>query len=59
MTGFYGCVSGEDRTDRNRDIILSLRGNAYGRPAISGDQSYLPMIETHVLSRPVLGKSPD
>ncbi|MEM9213482.1 MAG: prepilin-type N-terminal cleavage/methylation domain-containing protein [Cyanobacteria bacterium P01_F01_bin.150] len=59
ITGFYGCVSDGDATDNNRDIILSLRGNAYGRPAISGEKSYLPIIETHVLSRPVLNKSPN
>ena len=59
ITGFYGCVSADDSTDNNRDIILSLRGNAYGRPAINGESSYLPAIETRVLSRPVLGKSPN
>lgn len=57
ITGFYGCVS-EDVLNNNRDIILSLRGNAYGRPAINGESSFLPIIETHVLSRPVLNKSP-
>ena len=59
VTGFYGCVSSDDSTDNNRDIILSLKGNAAGRPAISGDASFLPTLETHVLSRPVLGKSPN
>lgn len=59
ITGFYGCVSAEDRTDQNRDVILSLRGNAYGRPAINGEAAFLPTIDTHVLSRPVLSKSPD
>ncbi|NET54094.1 MAG: hypothetical protein F6K09_37400, partial [Merismopedia sp. SIO2A8] len=56
ITGFYACVSADDSTNNNRDVILSLRGNAQGRPAISGE-SYLPMLETHVLSRPVLDKS--
>lgn len=59
VTGFYGCVSDDDATDANRDIILSLRGNAVGRPAIKGDSAFLPALETHVLSRPVLGKSPN
>lgn len=62
ITGFYGCVSDDGdagSTASNRDIILSLRGNAYGRPAIGNTSSYLPIIETHVLSRPVLGKSPN
>lgn len=59
VTGFYGCVSDDDATTANRDIILSLRGNAVGRPAINGDASFLPALETHVLSRPVLGKAPN
>ncbi|MGK7888916.1 MAG: PilW family protein [Leptolyngbyaceae cyanobacterium] len=57
LTGFYGCVSANDATDNNRDVILSLRGNAAGRPAIGGDSAFLPMIETHVLNRPVLNKT--
>ncbi|NEQ99965.1 MAG: hypothetical protein F6K30_25240, partial [Cyanothece sp. SIO2G6] len=57
LTGFYGCVSDDDATDSNRDVILYLRGNAYGRPAIGSENAFLPIIETHVLSRPVLNKT--
>lgn len=57
LTGFYGCVSADDDTANNRDVILYLRGNAYGRPTIGTDEAFLPMLETHVLSRPVLNKN--
>ena len=67
--GFYACVSIRPRpagstatsqdvnTGVNQDVILYLRGNADGRPGIIGDQ-FLPALETRVLSRGVLGKTP-
>ncbi|MEB3230821.1 MAG: prepilin-type N-terminal cleavage/methylation domain-containing protein [Leptolyngbyaceae bacterium] len=57
LTGFYGCVSANDDTANNRDVILYLRGNAYGRPTINTQNAFLPMIETQVLNRPVLDKT--
>ncbi len=53
---------------RYRDIILFLRGSAAGRPGISSDEAggffksnnpdILPTLQTRVLSRSVLGRSP-
>lgn len=54
---------------RYRDVILFLRGSAAGRPGISSDEAgggflksnnpdILPTLQTRVLSRSVLGRSP-
>ena len=58
ITGFYACVRNGDGNSEHRDVIVSLRGNASGRPSISGDNAFLPMLETRVLSRPILEKLP-
>jgi len=68
VRGFYACISirpqitgatGSQEVDNgvNQDVILYLRGNANGRPGIIGD-IFLPSLETRVLSRSVLGKTP-
>jgi prepilin-type N-terminal cleavage/methylation domain-containing protein len=67
VRGFYACISirpqvqgnlqQEVDTGVNQDVILYLRGNADGRPGIIGDV-FLPALETRVLSRGVLGKTP-
>jgi prepilin-type N-terminal cleavage/methylation domain-containing protein len=56
---FYACISTGNSTGANRDVILFVRGNAYGRPAISTNQTFLPTLETRVLSRGVLQRNPD
>lgn len=59
--GFYACVSVNSDTTRNRDVVLYVRGNPFGRPGVRRDPqmtSALPTLETRVLSRPVLSKSP-
>lgn len=58
---FYGCVSDAAEVGENRDVILFIRGNAQGRPAIGitpDASAFLPTLETRVLSRPVLSKAP-
>jgi len=58
---FYACVSNRQQTGQNRDVLLFLRGNAQGRPAIGVNDdanAFLPTLETRVLSRPVLEKLP-
>lgn len=61
---FYGCVRDLPNNTEggvNRDTILFLRGNPSGRPGMGNDvnrNSFLPTLETQVLSRPVLEKQP-
>lgn len=58
---FYACVGNRAQTGENRDVILFLRGNAQGRPAIGvtpDASAFLPTLETQVLNRPVLEKLP-
>lgn len=60
---FYGCVRdlpNDADGGLNRDTIVFLRGNPSGRPGIreNVDVSFMPTLETQVLSRPVLEKSP-
>ncbi len=61
---FYGCVRDLPNNAEgglNRDTILFLRGNPSGRPGMGADigrRTFLPTLETQVLSRPVLEKQP-
>lgn len=61
---FYGCVRDLPNNVEgglNRDTRLFLRGNPSGRPGMGSDvsrNSFLPTLETQVLSRPVLEKQP-
>lgn len=57
IRSFYACVD-QGQSTTNRDVILYIRGNAQGRPGISGEASFLPTLETRVLSRGVLGRTP-
>lgn len=63
---FFSCVS-LNRSDGNtvgssvgqyRDVILYLRGNAYGRPGVFSDKAFLTTLETRVLTRGVLDRNP-
>jgi prepilin-type N-terminal cleavage/methylation domain-containing protein len=58
--GFYACVSINNDATRNREVILYVRGNAAGRPGVQRNAvaAFMPTLETRVLSRPVLSKSP-
>ncbi|HEY9646659.1 MAG TPA: prepilin-type N-terminal cleavage/methylation domain-containing protein [Chroococcidiopsis sp.] len=56
--GFYACVSTGSNTGENREVVLFVRGNAYGRGGIVSDKGFLPTLETRVLSRAVLDRSP-
>jgi prepilin-type N-terminal cleavage/methylation domain-containing protein len=58
VRSFYACISQGPSLGQNRDILLFVRGNAYGRPGISTDAKFLPTLQTQVLSRGVLGKDP-
>lgn len=57
IRSFYACVD-QGQGNTNRDVILYIRGNAQGRPGILGEASFLPTLETRVLSRGVLGRAP-
>ncbi len=54
---FYGCVR-DGTSSRNRDVILYLRGNANGRPGVRSNATFLPTLETRVMSRVVMDKDP-
>lgn len=56
---FFACISTGDGIGENREVILFLRGNAYGRPGIASEKGFLPTLETRVLSRGVLQRSPN
>jgi prepilin-type N-terminal cleavage/methylation domain-containing protein len=55
---FYACVGNRDEIGQNRDVIVFLRGNAAGRDGIHGENSFLPTLETRVLSRAVIERLP-
>ena len=56
---FYACVNSTTQDSGiNRDVVLFLRGNARGRAGVRNNSAFLPVMETRVLSRGVLGKSP-
>jgi len=55
VRSFYACVRGG--TAYNQDVFVFLRGNAYGREGIS-DDSFLPTLQTQVLSRRIINNSP-
>jgi prepilin-type N-terminal cleavage/methylation domain-containing protein len=70
VRSFYACVStreipvaaGQPVTQDlgdTQDTLLYLRGNVFGRPGGFGATSFLPTLETRVLSRGVLGRVPD
>lgn len=57
VRSFYVCVGG-DRVDRNTEVLVRLRGNPYGRPGINSESTFMTALETRVLSRGVIGKTP-
>ncbi len=72
VRSFYACVfsqtattgtsAGQADPTQYRDVLLFLRGSAVGRPGVQGagrnDQDVLPTVQTRVLNRSVLGRSP-
>ncbi|MBE9177730.1 type II secretion system protein [Oculatella sp. LEGE 06141] len=54
----YACVNIGLSAGENRDVLLFVRGNAYGRAGVRSDAGFLPTLQTQVLSRGVLGKNP-
>lgn len=56
-TNFFACVRPADSGlgNQNQDVVLFLRGNAEGKPGVSAN-SFLPVLETRVISRGVLDK---
>ncbi|HEY9619176.1 MAG TPA: prepilin-type N-terminal cleavage/methylation domain-containing protein [Crinalium sp.] len=56
-TSFYACVS-PITVGTNQDVILYVRGNARGRGGIPTDKTFLPTLETRVLIRGVLDRTP-
>jgi prepilin-type N-terminal cleavage/methylation domain-containing protein len=74
VRSFYACVSvrpTSTTTSSNgtttsspdlgvyQDVILYVRGNASGRPGIFSDTAFLPTLETRVLNRGVLNRTPN
>jgi prepilin-type N-terminal cleavage/methylation domain-containing protein len=63
MTGirsFYACVNARQQgLGQAQDVLLYVRGNVFGRPGGFGATSFLPTLETRVLSRGVLGRVPN
>jgi prepilin-type N-terminal cleavage/methylation domain-containing protein len=57
VRSFYACVSNTPNID-NRNVILYVRGNAYGRPGINTQKDFLATLSTQVLSRGILDKDP-
>jgi prepilin-type N-terminal cleavage/methylation domain-containing protein len=56
---FYACVNDRQTLGDSQDVLIYLRGNVAGRPGYSlGATSFLPTLETRVLSRGVLGRLP-
>ncbi|TVQ18668.1 MAG: type II secretion system protein [Leptolyngbya sp. DLM2.Bin15] len=57
VRSFYACI-GPSATNRNTEVILRLRGNADGRAGAQNENSFMTALETRVLSRGVIGKTP-
>jgi prepilin-type N-terminal cleavage/methylation domain-containing protein len=58
VRSFYACVNIRNALGNTQDVSLYLRGNVAGRPGGFGSASFLPTLETRVLSRGVLGRVP-
>jgi prepilin-type N-terminal cleavage/methylation domain-containing protein len=58
VRSFYACVNSRNTLGNTQDTLIYLRGNVAGRPGGFGNQSFLPSLETRVLSRGVLGRVP-
>ncbi|MCU0565143.1 MAG: prepilin-type N-terminal cleavage/methylation domain-containing protein [Oculatellaceae cyanobacterium Prado106] len=58
VRSFYACVSPQQAIAGNQDTVIYLRGSVFGRGNFSAT-SFLPTLETRVLSRGVLGRIPN
>lgn len=58
VRSFYACVNSRNTLGNTQDTLIYLRGNVVGRPGGFGNTSFLPSLETRVLSRGVLGRVP-
>jgi prepilin-type N-terminal cleavage/methylation domain-containing protein len=58
VRSFYVCVNSRNVLGNTQDTLIYLRGNVVGRPGGFGNTSFLPSLETRVLSRGVLGRVP-
>lgn len=62
VRSFYACVlepPGQTNIGRESvDILVHLRGNAYGKPGILNENSFLTGLETRVYSQSAVGKGP-
>lgn len=54
---FYACVRSVDNVSSNQDVILFLRGNAYGRSGLETDLT-TAVLQTRVALRGVIDKKP-
>jgi prepilin-type N-terminal cleavage/methylation domain-containing protein len=59
VRSFYACVNRRSTLGETQDVLIYLRGNVVGRPGGFGTTSFLPALETRVLSRGVLGRLPE
>ncbi|MEM7769717.1 MAG: prepilin-type N-terminal cleavage/methylation domain-containing protein [Cyanobacteria bacterium P01_E01_bin.6] len=66
IRSFYACVSLPGTTangtplsaaSQNQEVIIYLQGNAAGRSGLFRENSFLPTLETRVLSRGILDKN--
>jgi prepilin-type N-terminal cleavage/methylation domain-containing protein len=59
---FYACVLepvGQTNIGRESvDVLVHVRGNAYGKPGILNENSFLTGLETRVFSQSAVGKGP-
>ncbi len=58
---FYACVSvNEDsqmsEMSQNTEVLVYLRGNAFGRPGVFDNEEFLTALESRVLTRGVFGR---
>jgi prepilin-type N-terminal cleavage/methylation domain-containing protein len=58
VRSFYACVNARSTLGDTQDVLIYLQGNVAGRAGSFGDASFLPTLETRVLSRGVLGRVP-
>lgn len=56
---FYACISATSQDYDNQEVILYLRGNAFGRPGVLNSTSFTPTLTTRVLNRGTLDIDPN
>lgn len=67
VRSFYACVKIPDGNNPdtrlnefNQDVLISIRGNAAGKPGVrENSEQFLPVLQTQVLRRGVFGKRPN